>query len=148
MSSGRIGRGGKVVPEVIEGMEAVTVHIRDIQQSRKFYSEVLGLREVSFLPGASRAAFRIPGTSTLLTMHPQGEGEGGREPGTVSGIVFSHRDPGAALAEIRRRGGAVVDEPRTYRNPLGLVTIGVFADPDGNQFVIRHVEAAPESAPP
>ncbi len=125
--------------DVIEGMEAVTVHIRDIERARKFYSDVLGLREVSFLPKASRAAFALPGTSTLLTMHPLGEGEGGREPGTVSGIVFSHRDPVSACAEIRRRGGTIVDEPETFPTALGTVTLGVFADPDGNQFVIRHI---------
>lgn len=125
--------------EVIEGMEAVTVHIRDIQKARKFYSEVLGLKEVSFLPNAPRAAFAIPGTSTLLTMHIMGEGENGREPGTVSGVVFSHHDPAAACAEIRRRGGTIVDEPRTFAAAVGTVTLGVFADPDGNQFVLRHV---------
>jgi catechol 2,3-dioxygenase-like lactoylglutathione lyase family enzyme len=125
--------------EVIEGMEAVTVHIRDIERARKFYSEVLGLREVSYIPKASRAAFAIPGTSTLLTMHVLGEGEGGREPGTVSGIVFSHHDPMRACAEIRGRGGTIVDEPETFPTALGTVTLGVFADPDGNQFVIRHI---------
>jgi catechol 2,3-dioxygenase-like lactoylglutathione lyase family enzyme len=127
---------------VIEGLEAVTIHVRDIERSRTFYSQVLGLKEVSFLPAAPRAAFAIPGTSAQLTMHPMGPGEGGREPGTVSGIIFTHRDPVAACAEIRRRGGTIVDEPRTYTNPLGKVTLGVFADPDGNEFVIRHVEPA------
>ncbi len=124
---------------VIEGVEAVTIHIRDIERARKFYSEVLGLKEVSFLPKASRAAYALPGTSTLLTMHPLGEGEGGREPGTVTGIVFAHHDPSAACAEIRRRGGTIVDEPETFPTALGTVTLGVFADPDGNQFVIRHI---------
>ena len=134
--------------DVIDGMEAVTVHIRDVERARRFYSEVLGLREVSYIPAASRAAYAIPGTTTLLTMHVQGEGEGGREPGTVSGIVFSHRDPRAACSEIRKRGGSVVDEPRTFPTPLGTVTLGVFADPDGNQFVLRHIEKgpAPDSA--
>jgi predicted enzyme related to lactoylglutathione lyase len=129
--------------DVIEGMEAVTVHIRDIQRARKFYSEVLGLKEISYIAAASRAAYAIPGTTTLLTMHVQGEGEGGREPGTVSGVVFSHHDPKAALEEVRKRGGSVVDEPRTYPTPLGTVTLGVFSDPDGNQFVLRHVEKGP-----
>jgi len=130
--------------DVIQGMEAVTVHIRDIGRARRFYSEVLGLKEVSFIPRASRAAFAIPGTTTLLTMHILGEGEGGREPGTVSGIVFSHADPKGACAEIRRRGGTIVDEPETFPTVLGMVTLGVFADPDGNQFVLRHVEKGPD----
>jgi len=134
--------------ELIEAMEAVTVHIRDVERARTFYREVLGLKEVSYLPKISRAAFAIPGTTTLLTMHVQGEGEGGREPGTVSGIVFSHHDPEAACSEIRRRGGAIVDEPKTYPTGLGIVTLGVFADPDGNQFVLRHIEKGPVPGAP
>ncbi len=125
--------------ETVEGVEAITVHIRDIERARTFYAEVLGLREVSFLPQASRAAFALPGTPTLLTMHPMGDGEGGREPGTVSGVVFSHHDPVAALEEIRRRGGTVVNEAKTYPAAIGTITIGVFADPDGNEFVLRHI---------
>ncbi len=124
---------------VIEGVEAVTIHIRDIQKARKFYSTVLGLHEVRYHEKANRAAFALPGTTTLLTMHPLGEGEGGREPGTVSGIIFSHHDPVAACNEIERRGGTIVDEPHTFTNPLGEVTLGVIADPDGNEFVIRHI---------
>ncbi len=124
---------------MIEGMEAVTVHVAEIERARTFYSDVLGLQEVSFNAAASRAAFAIPGTTTLLTMHIQGEDEGGRPPGTVSGIVFSHKDPAAACAEIRRRGGTIVGEPRTFPTPIGTVTLGVFADPDGNEFVLRHV---------
>jgi predicted enzyme related to lactoylglutathione lyase len=134
--------------EVIEGMEAVTVHIRDIQRARKFYSEVLGLEEVSYIPSASRATYAIPGTTTLLTMHVLGEGEGGREPGTVSGIVFSHHDPKAACSEIRKRGGSIVDEPATFPTAMGMVTLGVFADPDGNQFVLRHIEKGPALGSP
>lgn len=135
-----VGSGNRTsMNDVIEAMEAVTVHITDIDRARKFYSEVLGLREVSYLPKAHRAAFAIPGSSTQLTMHPQGEGEGGRAPGTVSGIVFSHHDPVGACAEIHRRGGTIVDEPETFPTALGTVTLGVFADPDGNQFVLRHI---------
>jgi predicted enzyme related to lactoylglutathione lyase len=130
----------------IEGMEAVSVHIRDIERARKFYSEVLGLKEASFIPAASRAAFVIPGTTTLLTMHIMGEGEGVREPGTVSGVIFSHHDPRSACEEIRKRGGSIVDEPATFETPLGTQTRCVFADPDGNQFVIRHIENGPRPA--
>jgi predicted enzyme related to lactoylglutathione lyase len=134
--------------DIIEGMEAVTVHIRDIQRARTFYSVVLGLREVSYIPAASRAAYAIPGTTTLLTMHVLGEDEGGREPGTVSGIVFSHHDPRAACSEIRKRGGSIVDEPVTFQAAMGTVTLGVFADPDGNQFVLRHIEKGPALSSP
>jgi catechol 2,3-dioxygenase-like lactoylglutathione lyase family enzyme len=122
---------------IIEGMEAVTVHIRDVHKTRAFYGEVLGLKEITFSESAQRVVYAIPGTTVTLRMHVQGEDEGGREPGTISGVVFSHHDPVAACAEIRRRGGTIVDEPETITPPGMKTTLAVFADPDGNQFVLR-----------
>ena len=124
--------------EVITGLHAVTVHIRDIQKARTFYRDVLGLREESFNEKARRAVFALPGSPTLLTMHVQAPGEEGRDPGTVSGVVFHHPDPAAACAEIRRRGGDVTMEPKLVE--LGPVKFyrAVIADPDGNEFVISN----------
>lgn len=118
----------------IEGLNAVSVHVTDIGRARKFYHEVLGLREVEFQPERQRAVFAIPDSNVLLTMHVMTDPrEEGRPPGTVSGILFRHHDPAAALEEIRRRGGTITAE--AMRTPWGLVR-GVFADPDGNEFVI------------
>ena len=133
--------------EVVEGLQAVTVHVRDLEKARRFYTEVLGLHELGTPGAAPRAAFALPGTSTQLTMHVQAEGEGGREPGTVSGIVFAHQDPAAAIEEIRRRGGRIVDEVATLQRPFGTVTLGVFADPDGNEFIVRRLHPPPSGVP-
>ena len=122
---------------MIEGMEAVTVHIRDINSARKFYGEVLGLTELQFDGKVGRAVFAIPGTTTTLRMHVYDPEEGGREPGTVSGIVFSHRDPVAACAEITRRGGRVTGAPHEIHPPGFTAMLSVIADPDGNEFVLR-----------
>lgn len=117
-----------------EGLNAVTVHITDVARSRAFYGEVLGLTEVGYEPERQRLVYALPGTSTLLTMHVMSDTrEGGREPGTVSGLVFGHRDPAAGLEEIRRRGGSIVAE--ATKLPSGFVR-GVFADPDGNEFIL------------
>lgn len=122
--------------DVISGLHAVTLHIREIQKARAFYRDVLGLREVSFDEKLSRAVFALPGTPTLLTMHVQAPGEGGREPGTVSGLVFRHPDPAAACAEIKRRGGTITVEPQLVEQPGRKFTRAVFADPDGNEFLL------------
>lgn len=121
----------------IEGLEAVTVHVWDIIKARKFYGEVLGLSEVQFDGKVGRAVFAIPGTTTMLRMHVYDPEEGGREPGTVSGIVFSHHDPVAACAEIAKRGGKITDPPREISPPGFTVTLSVIADPDGNEFILR-----------
>ena len=124
--------------EVITGLHAVTIHIRDIHKAEAFYRDVLGLKELLFDEKASRAVFELPNTRTLLTMHVQGPNEGGREPGTVSGVVFSHPDPAVACAEIERRGGAVTLAPTTFETSLGRFVRAVIADPDGNEFLISN----------
>lgn len=124
--------------EVITGLHSVTIHINDIQRTRKFYTEVLGLKELAFNEKASRAVFAIPGTSTLLTMHVQAPGEGGRDAGTVSGIIFRHPDPAAACEEIKRRGGTVTAEPSIVEFAGRSFVRAVIADPDGNEFVISN----------
>jgi predicted enzyme related to lactoylglutathione lyase len=127
----------KRMSATIEGLEAVTVHIRDINAARKFYSEVLGLNELQYDGKIGRAVFAIPGTTTQLRMHVYDPEEGGREPGTVSGIVFGHHDPVSACAEITRRGGRVVESPHTINPPGFTATLSVIADPDGNEFILR-----------
>lgn len=124
--------------DVIDGLHAVTVHIRDAATARAFYRDVLGLRELMFDDRANRAVFALPATSTLLTMHVMGPEEGGRAPGTVSGLVFHHPDPTAACREIARRGGTVTTEPTEVETSIGRFVRGVIADPDGNEFVISN----------
>jgi predicted enzyme related to lactoylglutathione lyase len=123
--------------ELIEGLEAVTVHVRDIQKARAFYGGVLGLKELQFDGKVGRAVFAIPGATATLRMHVYDPEEGGREPGTVSGIVFSHHDPATACAEIARRGGTVTDPPHQIHPPGFTATLSVIADPDGNEFILR-----------
>jgi catechol 2,3-dioxygenase-like lactoylglutathione lyase family enzyme len=126
------------MPEVITGLYAVTLHVRDIRTAREFYRGVLQFRELTFDEAAGRATFALPGTSTILRMHIQGPGEGGREPGTVSGVMFWHPDPTAACAEIKTRGGTITNEPRVIDLPGAKFVLGVFADPDGNEFILTN----------
>lgn len=122
--------------EIVDGLFAITVHIRDIQKSRRFYREVLGLKELRFDEKGSSAAYALPGTRTLLSMHIQGPGEGGREPGTPSGAVFHVSDVARACDEIRRRGGTITLEPTAVETPAGKFHRAAVADPDGNEFLI------------
>lgn len=122
--------------EIVDGLRAVTVHVTDLDKSRAFYAQVLGLEEDPPIPNFPRLSFRIPGTSTRLTMHIQGPDEGGREPGTVTGVMFHSTDPRAACEMIRQRGGTVTHEP--WSADRGGVTVirAVIADPDGNEFLL------------
>jgi len=121
---------------IVEGLQAVTVHVTDLDRARPFYSKVLGLEEDDPVPNLPRASFKIPGTSTRLTMHVQRPGEGGREPGTVSGVLFYCKDPIAAAESVKAHGGTVVDEPWSMQRGPATVVRTVVADPDGNQFIL------------
>lgn len=124
--------------EIVTGLHSVTVHIRDVQKARGFYRDVLGLKELLFDDRANRIVFALPGTTALLTMHVQAPGEEGREPGTVSGIVFRCADPEAACREIVRRGGTVTVEPRLIESAIGSFVRAVISDPDGNEFILSN----------
>lgn len=123
--------------EPIEGMEAVSIHVKDIAKARKFYKDVLGLKEIQYDERITRAVYAIPGTTTVLIMHVQGPNEIGREAGTITGIVFAHRDPRAACEEIKRRGGTITEEVDELKLPGRSYIRGVIADPDGNEFILR-----------
>lgn len=122
--------------DVVTGVFAVTLHIRDVEKSRHFYRDVLGLKEVVFDVTAHRAVYALPGTTTLLAMHVMGPTEGGREPGTVTGIIFSHPFPGVACAEIQQRGGTITVPPTLVERGGSKFYRGAFSDPDGNEFLI------------
>ncbi|MDG6914477.1 MAG: VOC family protein [Nitrososphaerota archaeon] len=122
--------------ELIRGLYAVSIHIRDARKARAFYGDVLGLKELQYDEKASRAVFALPGTSATLVMHVMRPGEEGREPGTVSGVIFSNPDPAAACAEIKKRGGKVTMEPTVVEMPGARFVRAAFADPDGNEFLI------------
>lgn len=124
--------------EVVDGLHAVSVHIRDVAAARIFYRDVLGLKELLFDVKANRLVFALPRTSTLLTMHAQGAGEHGREAGTVSGLVFHHPDPAGACREIARRGGTVTGAPEVVESSVGSFVRAVIADPDGNEFLLTN----------
>jgi len=127
----------------VEGLSAVTIHVSDIQKARTFYREVLGLHEAGFTEQTGRAVFSFPGNPTALAMHVQRPGEGGREPGTVTGIVLHHHDPRGAVEEIRRRGGTITVEPMEVPGPAGPMVRAVVADPDGNELIISTGHSTP-----
>jgi predicted enzyme related to lactoylglutathione lyase len=69
-------------------------------------------------------------------MHVTTPDEGGRESGTVSGILFHCPDPVAAYAAIQKKGGTIADEPRSMQRGQTTIIRAVIAHPDGNQFIL------------
>ncbi len=116
-------------------LDAVSVHIRDVERARHFYGQILGLRELQRLPAG--LVYALPGSATVLSAHIMQPNEVGRPPGTVTGVVFGVADARAALEAIRAAGGTITDEAVDVTNPSGSYVRGTIADPDGNEFLVR-----------
>lgn len=117
----------------IRGTAAMTLHVHDLDRAAAFW-RALGL-EGDAEPGGEAVSFAIPGSGPL-TLHrwqSQCAENGGRPPGTVSGLMFDTADVEAACREVGRSGGRVVDAP--FPGPDGG-RWAVAADPDGNEFFL------------
>lgn len=126
-------------PPILE-LDAITIHVLDVEASRRFYREVLGLREVLFSQGL--AVFVLPG-GARLAMHVQEPGEPGRPAGTVTGLLLRVKDCAEAVRTLKARGANVYDGP--WKAPWGP-TYATLADPSGNEFLLIERDAPLPSA--
>jgi catechol 2,3-dioxygenase-like lactoylglutathione lyase family enzyme len=118
---------------MIKAIKFVGVPVGNQDRSLKFYIEVLGFRVVTDQPfddhqrwielGIGRA-----GTGLCL-FTPEGHQD---RIGTFTGISFVADDVKATSAELKAKGVKFIQDP--VEADWG--TSAVFADPDGNQFVL------------
>ena len=102
----------------IRSVEVILQFCVDLEQSRAWYEDFLGLKAIAYGAGL----FALAGTPVHLAPAAPGTGRGG------TGVYFHVDDVDAAYAELRARGYRFNEEP--YDIPVGrLVTLN---DPDGN----------------
>lgn len=116
---------------VFDELRIVTLHVDDLEAALAFYRDVLGFTHEEDLASGEDFAYLRLG-ETPLGLHVPYEGEGGREPGGATGLVFEVDDAREAARTIEERGGTVVDEPE--ERPYGAV-VGSCADPSGNEIL-------------
>ena len=116
----------------ITGTFAMTMHVHDLGKGSKFW-EALGLKQLH--SDADTTSFVVPGSGPL-TLHrwqTACETNGGRPPGTVTGLMLTVDDATAATERIRNAGGTIIAPP--FPAPTGGHW-AVVADPDGNEFIV------------
>ncbi len=110
----------------------VSVPVRDQDAALRFWTGQVGLqvlRDAEFAPGVRWVQVGRPGAATSLTLvswFPQ------MPPGSLQGLVFEVDDVDAEYARLSGAGVA-------FEGPLtteGWGRQAVFADPDGNRFVL------------
>jgi catechol 2,3-dioxygenase-like lactoylglutathione lyase family enzyme len=112
----------------LNGMGMILLGVSDLERSVAFYTETLGLRLKSQMPGF---AFVDAGPVTLVLSEPLGRALG-NHPGAVE-IVWPVDDVRSAHETLRSRGVTFIAEPR---NVTGRDWSAVFTDPDGHHLSI------------
>ena len=116
----------------ITGTFGMTMHVHDLGRVTKFWGS-LGLDPQQL--DADTASLPIPGSGpiTLHRWQTACATNGGRPPGTVSGILLAVDDANAMCDRVGAAGGKVVTPP--FRPETGG-SWAVVADPDGNEFMV------------
>jgi glyoxylase I family protein len=116
---------------MVEGLHHAAVTVTDIARARRFYADVLGLREIPRPPFDFEGAWYAAGDRQLhLIVHPPSRTQRGtRVIDPRDGhLAFRVSDYDEALARLRAHGIALVEQ-RVTLTPWAQIYI---TDPDGN----------------
>ena len=119
----------------IIGIGIVSVPVSDPERARAFYVDTLGFeitREDTSIPGIHWIGVAPKGSSTSLTLVTWFET---MPAGSLRGLVFQSNDLQADYERLVAQGVEFEGPPQ--RQPWA--TEAVFHDPDGNSFVLQHV---------
>ena len=117
----------------ITGTFGMTMHVNDLAKTSKFW-ESLGLRSIYATDEAAGFAVPNSGPISLHKWQSACQQNGGRPPGTVSGIMLSVDDAKAVADRVTSAGGRVVAPP--FPAPSGQGHWAILADPDGNECMV------------
>jgi predicted enzyme related to lactoylglutathione lyase len=124
------------MPELVSGVDFITVPTRDYEQASKFYSEVLGL-PLSKRWGSMPAGEFETGTLTLALM--QSDAFGIEFQPHTHPIALHVDDVHAAREELEAKGVEFLADTIDS----GVCFMAHFADPDGNGLMLHHRYAPP-----
>lgn len=122
----------------IRSFEIISVPVSDQQRAKAFYREVLGfelVREEPMGPGTGWIQLAPPGqgvTIALVTWFDQ------MKPGGLQGVMVNTEDIDAEHARLRNCGLTLTE---IKEEPWGRYAM--FADPDGNGWILRQPPAGP-----
>ena len=123
----------------VERTDFVSVPVTDMERSKRFYGETLGLPLVS--DDAAWPEYQLGENVSLYLIDPTNIGQAFTAPHSSS-IALRVADVAAARAELESAG--VVFDGETF--DTGVCHMGLFRDPDGNALML-HRRYAPVEDP-
>ena len=141
----RLGSGVNMEPPPARGsgrmtvLHRISVVVRDQQQAKAWYRDVLGLKVRAEDPSTEYVELALgPGTAALSLVEPRAAwGEpyystAKARIGSATGIAFMSDNVRALQLRLQHNGARITQPPS--RQPWGEWVLG-FADPDGNEFL-------------
>jgi catechol 2,3-dioxygenase-like lactoylglutathione lyase family enzyme len=121
---------------IVERTDYVSVPVRDLERSTKFYGETLGLEQI----GHGRwPEFQLGENVSLYLVDPTNIGREFEGPHTSS-IALRVRDVEQARADLEAKGVQFTAD--TF--DTGVCHMALFTDPDGNRLMLHRRYAPPE----
>jgi catechol 2,3-dioxygenase-like lactoylglutathione lyase family enzyme len=111
---------------VLRSLNAARIFVDDLERARRFYGDVLELRETSAAPGW--AVFDIDGKNLVVEKVPSDDPEHGLV-GRFLAVSFDVDDIGAAYRDLTAKGVSFVEPPEKQ---VWGGTLAFLRDPDGN----------------
>jgi len=119
----------------VRAVDHVSINVRDLETSAKFYADVLKFRKLQTVPmdkGTAITYFEIPGGGRIELIDNPAKGPGAPREENATGLrhlAFSVDDVRAAEKDLRGRGVTIV-LPATDLPSLGARVL-LFLDPSG-----------------
>jgi predicted enzyme related to lactoylglutathione lyase len=120
---------------MITKVKIVSITVNDQQRALEFYTEKLGFTLKNDQPMGDDSGTRwielsLPEGGAIVNLFPPKDPDA--KVGGFSNILFTSDDVQKTYEELKARGVEFVEPPTTQH----WGTYCIFADPDGNQFVI------------
>ena len=140
----------EVAPLGIRRIEALHYYVRDLERSRRFYTEKLDFAEVGksgvelVEGGHQKALVFEAGACRVVCSSPVGDGGRAdrflkKHPDGIGSIVFEVEDAERAFSLLEGRGGTPIDDIRESSSAAGSLRTFVVATPFGDT-TFRFVE--------
>jgi predicted enzyme related to lactoylglutathione lyase len=114
---------------IVERTDYVSVPVRDLERSTKFYGEALGLEQIGH---GQWPEFQLGENVSLYLLDPTNIGREFQGPHT-SAIALRVADVEEARSELEAKG--VEFHAETFDS--GVCHMALFVDPDGNQLMLH-----------
>ncbi len=110
----------------VRAIDFVVVNVSDLESSKRFYRDTLGMDFPIWEDGPFWQEFDSPPVAFALRQDK-------RSPGLNAAIALAVEDVPAAIDELRAKGVTVLSEPREHN----VCISAMIQDPDGNLLLIH-----------